>query len=346
MNIYLDSQSFTGNLYPFTLTRHIADIPVGILTIKEKWEALTSAKIYTHSEGLPDDCLQIPAHLIPTRENLSQILEAAREKKLSAQQTSFRFILYPWQIVQWNDWAMRQDFELLTRGKTSANLPGSVRTSNPDEIFVSASADLKHCIINADTGPVYIGPGVTIMEGAFIRGPFAIGKNSVVKMGTKIYGATHVGENCVVGGEIKNSLILSNSNKAHDGYMGDSMIGSWCNWGAGTSNSNVKNTGTEVSYCLDTNTDAFPAGNKGGVLMGDYCRTAVNTVFNTGAVIGVCCNIFGDVSSKKYMGSFSWGNERYHFDKAIRDIQNWKLMKHQNTHPEEIENLKNVFNQE
>ena len=149
----------------------------------------------------------------------------------------------------------------------------------------------------------------------------------MIKMGAKIYGATSIGKNCTVGGEIKNSVIFDNSNKAHDGYLGDAVIGSWCNLGAGTSNSNVKNTGTEIKFQLVKSIRPVAVGNKAGLLMGDYSRAAVNSRFNSGTVVGVCCNIFEDVFDKNYIDNFSWNNEKYIFEKAIRDINNWMEMK-------------------
>ena len=148
-------------------------------------------------------------------------------------------------------------------------------------------------------------------------------------MGSKIYGATTIGPHCVAGGEIKNSVLMGYCNKAHDGYLGDSVIGEWCNLGAGTSNSNVKNTGTDVQYYIDDSMQPLNAGNKAGLLMGDYSRAAINTSFNTGTVIGVCCNIFGQSQPEKFVPNFSWGTERYELDKAFRDIENWKKMKNQ-----------------
>jgi NDP-sugar pyrophosphorylase family protein len=159
------------------------------------------------------------------------------------------------------------------------------------------------------------------MEGCMLRGPIAIGENTVLKMGTKIYSGTTIGPNCTVGGEIKNSVLFSNSNKAHDGYLGDSVIGSWCNLGAGTSSSNVKNTAGIVTY-YDENNQSHEVGRKAGLIMGDYSRCAINTSFNTGTMVGVCCNIFGSIMPNKFIPDFTWGNERYDIDKALINISN------------------------
>jgi len=177
-----------------------------------------------------------------------------------------------------------------------------------------------------------------------IRGPVAIGEGAVVKMGTKIYDGTTVGPNCVVGGEIKNSILFANSNKAHDGYLGNAVIGEWCNIGAGTSNSNLKNNASTVMSW--TPAGPVEVGLKCGVLMGDYTTTAINTSINTGTVIGVCCNIFGNGLTPKYIPCFSWGSdgvERYEFDKALQSIQNWKQLKGQSITENEKIILKHIF---
>ena len=169
------------------------------------------------------------------------------------------------------------------------------------------------------------------MEGALIRGPFALCDKAVVKMGTKIYGATTIGPHCTVGGEIKNSILLANSNKAHDGYLGDTLVGEWCNLGAGTSNSNVKNTGGEIKMWNEEANDFVIVGKKGGVVMGDFSRTAINSSLNTGSFIAICCNVFGEGLLPKKINSFSWGNvgETYQLEKAYKDISNWMAFKQQ-----------------
>jgi len=184
------------------------------------------------------------------------------------------------------------------------------------------------------------------MEGSYIRGPFALCEGAVVKMGTRIYGATTVGPYSVVGGEIKNSVIFGYSNKAHDGYLGDSVLGEWCNLGAGTSNSNLKNNASEVSVWHHPQNDFMRAGFKCGLLMGDYSRCAINTAFNTGTVVGVCANIFGEGMPPKHVPNFSWGNKsisRYEFEKAMVDISNWKKLKNQQLADDEVNQLRYIF---
>jgi N-acetylglucosamine-1-phosphate uridyltransferase (contains nucleotidyltransferase and I-patch acetyltransferase domains) len=162
-------------------------------------------------------------------------------------------------------------------------------------------------------------------------------------MGAKIYGATTIGPYCLAGGEIKNSVLMGYSNKGHDGYLGDSVIGSWCNLGAGTSNSNLKNNAGMVKMWSRQKNDFINAGNKCGLIMGDYSRCAINTSFNTGTVAGISCNIFGNPFPPKYIEDFTWGNEKYIFEKAVSDINNWKKLKGHEINDEEIQSLKIIY---
>jgi UDP-N-acetylglucosamine diphosphorylase / glucose-1-phosphate thymidylyltransferase / UDP-N-acetylgalactosamine diphosphorylase / glucosamine-1-phosphate N-acetyltransferase / galactosamine-1-phosphate N-acetyltransferase len=338
--IVLTDKNFRENLFPFTHTRHAANIRVGILTIKEKWELLLGEKVSVDETKLG---IHIPANIIPTKENYTLIIEAATKNIFLMETDSIKIISFPWHIFQLNDYALRQDFLILSDGNNRQNLNETNKVINGAEIFIGKAAKINHCILNASTGPIYIDESAEIMEGSMIRGPFYLGKNSVVKMGSKIYGASTIGPNCVVSGEIKNSVLFGNSNKAHDGYLGDSVIGEWCNLGAGTSNSNVKNTGGNVGYTLEKDTQAIFAGNKAGLLMGDYSRAAINTAFNTGTVVGVCCNIFGEIMPSKFSPNFTWGTEKYILDKAIQDIDNWKKMKGQSISAKEMEMLKKLY---
>lgn len=253
-------------------------------------------------------------------------------------------IQYPWDIFQMNDWAIRQDFALLTKGRTSQKISKTNKVIGAAQVFLEKGAKVEHAIINASTGPVYVGRNAEIMEGAVIRGPFAMGADSCLKMGAKVYGATTLGPGSVAGGEIKNSVFFGYSNKAHDGYLGDSVIGEWCNLGAGTTNSNLKNNASEVR--IWTPYGELNAGLKCGVMMGDYSRTAVNTAINTGTVIGVSSNVFGSGLTPKYIPSFSWGSDgvqRYELEKALLDIADWKKLKGQVMTEDERTVLRAVF---
>lgn len=328
------------NLFPFTHTRHTADIFIGAMTIRQKWELLTGEVITTDYN---ENGIFIPANVIPTKENYQEIIEKSIEQKEIQASDKIKVINYSWQLFQLNDYALRHDYILLTEKKISQPLAGSINTDKKENIFIAQDVEMAHCYLNASTGPIFISSGAVIMEGCMIRGPFFLGENSVVKMGSKIYGATSVGKNCTVGGEIKNSILFAHSNKAHDGYLGDSVIGEWCNLGAGTSNSNVKNTGTAVGYQLKVGIQLSYSGNKGGLLMGDYCRAAINTSFNTGSVVGVCCNIFGGSYPPRFTDNFTWGNEKYIFEKAIRDIENWMAFKNTSLTEDKKQTLKQLY---
>ncbi len=367
MAIVLFDSNNRNALFTLTKTRSVAHLRMGICTMAERWKELTGMQVYIHTEaylqdlyGYPDagEHVWIDASVLPTPELVDKMQGLsngscwADEKGLIVGKTSLPFtdfdasqslasftqihdhplterIEYPWQLMQWNDRMLRFDFQLVTNGRKSATISSSNQLINPDAIFVEEGARIEHCIINASTGPVYIGKYAEVMEGTAIRGPFAMGKNSVLKMNSRIYGATTLGPFCMGGGEIKNSIMIGYSNKAHDGYMGDSVIGEWCNWGAGTSNSNLKNTAGMVKVWNEAAKDYLDAGYKCGVIMGDYSRTAINSSINTGTVIGVSCNVFGEGLLPNIVPDFSWGCKgvKYRMDKALNDIDNWKKLK-------------------
>ena len=246
-------------------------------------------------------------------------------------------------VVKNNAATIVRDVAIKQINKATLELNSSSQIIHAYNIFVEEGAILENCILNASEGPIYIAKNCKIMDGAILRGPIFIDEGSIVKMGATIYGGTSIGKKCVVGGEIKNSIINNFSNKAHHGYLGDSIIGKWCNLGAGTSTSNVKNNGSDVMLQL-ANAE-LNAGNKFGLLMGDYSRSAINTSFNTGTVVGTCCNIFTEGLTPKYIPNFSWGckGERYELPKAFTDIENWKIMKGETLSKEERELLKNLY---
>jgi UDP-N-acetylglucosamine diphosphorylase/glucosamine-1-phosphate N-acetyltransferase len=340
MNIYLDDTHAKENLIPFSLSRHVADINIGIFSNRQKWEKLLEG-VATISND-PENAVVVNAAIIPTVDNFQTIIDKSIQGVSIIEDDEMKIIKYPWHIFQLNDWALRMDFKLISRQNQSQKIPETVRVINEADVFISEGVDLSHCILNASTGPIYIAKGAQIMEGAMIRGPFSLGENGVVKMGAKIYGATSIGKQSVVGGEIKNSVVFDFSNKAHDGYLGDSVIGSWCNLGAGTTNSNVKNNFSPVKMQLSPQLKNIAAGIKAGLIMGDYSKSAINTSFNTGTVVGVACNIFGNEMPPKFVPNFTWGNESYDIDKAIVDIQKWKKSKQQEITKQEIDILKNI----
>ncbi|MCS3796939.1 putative sugar nucleotidyl transferase [Niastella sp. OAS944] len=344
--VFLSDKEVADHLYPFAQTRHAADIRIGILTIRQKWEALLQqpVKLLKHNEQAPADAIVFAANILPT----ASFIQSIFDNNSDPDYTSVKVLQYPWHIFQWNDWALREDFQLITKGRTSAPIPETVQTSNAGNIFIEEGAVLNHCFLNATTGPIYIGKNAEVMEGALIRGPFAMGEGALVKMGAKVYGATTVGPYSMIGGEVKNSILFGYSNKAHDGYLGDSVIGEWCNLGAGTSNSNIKNTASDVNVWHFHSREYMKAGLKCGLLLGDYSRAAINTSFNTGTVVGICANVFGDGMPPKFIPNFTWGNKGlslYEFEKALKDIANWKKLKNQSLTEEEITQLKHIFGQ-
>lgn len=375
------------NLHPFTLTRQIQDIRIGILTIRQKWEIALGISSFDKKEDDYKDlsrsvninevaknavCFMIHGNVLPTPKLIKAVKKLKDGEFIATKNGDsivYRFtknevadyhnikvgkaitykeevktIQYPWDIFQFNDWALRQDFDLLTTQKKSQPVSKTNRVNKPSQLFIEKGVKMEHCIINASTGPVYIGKNAEIMEGCVIRGPFAMGEGACLKSGTKVYGATTLGPCCVVGGEIKNSILFGYSNKAHEGYLGDSVIGEWCNLGAGTTNSNLKNNASQVK--IWTPKGELNAGIKCGVMMGDFSRTAINTAINTGSVIGVSCNVFGNGLTPKYIPNFCWGSDgvtRYSFEKALSDIEGWKKLKNQHISDEEKSVLKYIF---
>ena len=343
MKIILDDIVCKEDLYPFTLTRSVADIRVGILTIREKWEFLLGKKINTISEVLQNEINEgelIPANILPSH----KFLKSLKHNKGFRHTKSSVKIEYPWHIFQNNDEAIRQDYKLITANRRSKKI-SSTNTLIGKDIFIEKGAIVEHSILNASTGPIYIGKNAEVLEGCLIRGPFAMCEGSVLKMGSKVYEATTLGPYCIGAGEIKNSLLLGYSNKAHDGYLGDSVIGEWCNLGAGTSNSNIKNTAGNVKVWNELKKENIPAGLKCGLLMGDYSRSAINTSFNTGTVVGVACNIFCEGFPSTAIESFTWGNKKYKLEKALEHIDNWKKLKGHILTDEEKKLLSDIYHQ-
>jgi UDP-N-acetylglucosamine diphosphorylase/glucosamine-1-phosphate N-acetyltransferase len=215
---------------------------------------------------------------------------------------------HTWDIFAKNDAALREDFELITEGRTSQPIPKSVNVIAPENIFIEEGAKLEFVTLNASTGPIYIGKNSEIMEGSVIRGPFALCESGRVKLASKVYGATTVGPHSVIGGEVNNSVLFSYSNKGHDGFLGNSVLGEWCNIGADSNNSNLKNNYEEVKlWSYETEGFAKTGLQFCGLMMGDHSKCGINTMFNTGTVVGVSANIFGAGFPRNFVPSFSWG---------------------------------------
>jgi len=327
-------------LMPFTLTRHTAEIRVGIFTIKEKWElALTLFPGIKLPESIPADI--IPGH------DFFALLNEKNWEEVIAETQLYRVLHHPWDITIYNDWSIRQDYLMAVKNRQTSPISSTVKITGLANLFLEKDVIAEHCYINTTGGPVYISSGVEIMEGAMLRGPLFIGKGSVIKMGAAIYGATSIGPGCLVGGEVKNSVFFGYSNKGHEGYLGDSVLGEWCNLGAGTTCSNIRNNASTVKVWDMKNKTFAEAGLKCGLLMGDYSRSSINSSFNTGTVVGVSANIFQPGTLlPKFIPSFSWGATteiKYTFDKAIADINNWMNFKNHSLSEDQIKTLQHIF---
>jgi UDP-N-acetylglucosamine diphosphorylase/glucosamine-1-phosphate N-acetyltransferase len=358
MNYVLFDGPSRITLLPLTYTRPVADIRIGILTIREKWEKYLGApcsvltekylqhkfpyeksntNVFINPAFLPDEALVSEIHsldvsealltsegeVIALRLNIASLedlikIPAAGQRIYSGNPL---FIRHPWDIFRLNGEALKSDYRLITGGRTSQAL-SSTNTVIGNEVFVEEGASVECAILNSTTGPVYIGKHAEVMEGSIIRGPFALCDHASTKMGSKIYGPTTIGPHSRVGGEISNSVILGYSNKGHDGFLGNSVIGEWCNLGADTNNSNLKNNYSEVkawSYAAESY--VHTGLQFCGLIMGDHSRCGINTMFNTGTVVGVNCNIYGSGFPPKHIPSFSWGGAEgfstYRLDQAF-----------------------------
>ncbi len=342
MNYILFDGPVRTALLPLTFTRPVADIRVGILTIREKWEkylgtTTTSLTEDYLSEKFPmvemEENVMINASYLPTPELVELIQDLGANQAVFHGENVVAFytqesqetvdfdtytitdfageciqIAHPWDIFAKNDAALRADFDLLTEDRTSQPIPKSVNVIAPEHIFIEEGAQLEFVTLNASTGPIYIGKDTEIMEGSVIRGPFALCEHAVVKLATKIYGATTVGPHCRVGGEVNNSVLFSYSNKGHDGFLGNAVLGEWCNIGADSNNSNLKNNYEEVKLWSYEKEGFEKTGLQFcGLIMGDHSKCAINTMFNTGTVVGVSANIFGSGFPRNFVPSFTWG---------------------------------------
>ncbi len=342
MNYILFDGPSRNKLLPFTYTRPVADIRVGILTIREKWEkylGFTTSTVTEEylTEKFPmvelEENVMINGSYLPNGE-LVELIKSLKEKQAifkdedviafhtteDQEEVNFdeyeaiefeRDILcveHTWDIFSKNGKAIQNDFELLTHERKSQPIPKSVNVINPENIFIEEGAKLEFATLNASSGPIYIGKDAEIMEGSIIRGPFALCDNATVKLGAKIYGPTTVGPHSKVGGEVNNSVLFGYSNKGHDGFLGNSVLGEWCNLGADTNNSNLKNNYAEVRL-WDYETEGFAKTGLQfcGLMMGDHSKCGINTMFNTGTVVGVSANIFGSGFPRNFVPSFSWG---------------------------------------
>ena len=361
-NILFDELQGRIHLLPFTYTRPISDIRIGILKIHEKWAyylkdnpsfltapylaekfplRISKRNLYINAQCLPhpklakeikklnkNQALLDGDRLVAIRLNqavvtdneLFNILESD-DIKIKKLKTNASWLDNTWDIFQKNREEIQLDFELITEGRQSEELldPHTI-VYGEENIFIEEGAQIKAAILNAEDAPIYIGKNAVVHEGAIIKGAFALGEGAHVNMGAKIKGDTTIGPYCKVGGEVSNSVIFGFSNKGHDGFIGNTVLGEWCNLGADTNTSNLKNNYGPVKL-WDFSTDAYTSTGQQfcGLMMGDHSKTGINTMFNTGTVVGVSANVFGGDFPDKFIPSFAWGNEgtSFQLDKAF-----------------------------
>ncbi|MFD0837018.1 GlmU family protein [Mariniflexile aquimaris] len=342
MNYILFDGPSRNNLLPFTFTRPVADIRVGILTIREKWEMYLDSTTTTVTEDYlsdkypmveMDENIMINASYLPNLELVEMVKNLQENQAIFKDEDVIAFFIkdtqepvnfdtyeaiefneevikieHTWDIFSKNGEAIQEDFNAITNGRASKPIPSSNNVIAAENIFIEEGAIVEFATLNASGGPIYIGKNSEIMEGSLVRGPLALCESAALKLGTKIYGPTTVGPYSKVGGEVNNSVIFGFSNKGHDGFLGNSVLGEWCNLGADTNVSNLKNNYAEVRL-WDYETEGFAKTGLQfcGLMMGDHSKCGINTMFNTGTVVGVSANIFGSGYPRNFIPSFSWG---------------------------------------
>ena len=382
--LLFDDPAIRGSLLPFTFTRPVAEIRVGILKISEKWETITRSTVsfltqdYLQSKfpRKSGAALAINGALLPDEKVLSLLeklrtdqvlyfgkiliatyvgeteknLDFAREREIIQLDSPPALLLKTWNIFQFNGAEIKKDFALLTKGRKSAEIADPfTRVYSPENIFVEEGAIIRAAVLNAENGPIYIGKDTEIQEGALIRGPFALCEGSTVNMGAKIKGDTTIGPQCKVGGEVSNSVIFGYSNKGHEGFLGNSVVGEWCNMGADTNTSNLKNNYAPVKLWDYTKGGFTNTGLQFcGLMMGDHSKCGINTMFNTGTVVSVGANIFGDGFPRNFVPSFSWGGtadvSTYLFPKFLETAKAVMARRGQQLTAVDEEILSTIFN--
>lgn len=385
MNLILfDDPSIRASLLPLTFTRPVAEIRIGILKISEKWEKhfqtkpsfatqpylskkysknVTSDNLWINGGVCPDAVLvdaikklklgegiHKNSMIIAVRTNDNELPEVI-PGKVTAYPNDLTIIDNLWKIFQNNGNQIRADFKLVTAGRKSAPIKDPhTHSYNPDEIFIEEGAVLHTAVLNAEGGPIYLGKNSQVQEGAILRGPFSLGEGAIVNMGGKMRADTTIGPYCKIGGEVSNAILFAHSNKSHDGFLGNSIIGEWCNLGADTNTSNLKNNYDSVrlwSYAKKSFVDTgLPFC---GLIMGDHSKSGINTMFNTGTVVGVSSNIFGAGYPRNFIPSFQWGGATgfvtYQYEKAMETAE--RVMARRNIKLDDIERgiLKSVFDE-
>ena len=342
MNIILFDSIEWRNLRPLTLTKPFGELRMGILTFKERWQKLIdgdysyltedylaekfplrteSLNLFINPAYFPlnhviivslnalkeGDSLWYNDQLFAAKCSYEDFQEKKFKNELKYDNSDFH-INRVWDLFTYNDYAIRFDFDLITSGRKSQSISNTNGVVNPENIFLEEGAVVEFSILNAKSGPIYIGKDAEVMEGSLVRGSLALCEGSKLNMGSKIYSGTTIGPHCKVGGEVNNSILMGYSNKGHEGFLGNSVLGEWCNLGADTNNSNLKNNYSTIrvwDYEMKTFIDS--GLQFCGLIMGDFSKSAINTQFNTGTVAGVSANVFEPGFPPKFIPSFSWG---------------------------------------
>jgi UDP-N-acetylglucosamine diphosphorylase/glucosamine-1-phosphate N-acetyltransferase len=381
MRINLNDNGFHLRFAPLTLTRPLGNLRIGIFTNDERWKKLIESfdpTIKTEIGFTTEEYLQgkfkkqigaieVNAAIIPNEEIVATLFQLEEGNSLYTNETWIAtvgtetlrinytgnepiLIEQRWDIYQKNELVLKQDFELVTAGRKSQPLSKTnTLIGDKKDIFLEEGAVVEASILNTNAGPIYIGKHSEIMEGSIVRGPLAMCEYSALKLGAKVYGASTLGPHCKVGGEINNVVFQAFSNKGHDGFLGNSIIGEWCNLGADTNTSNLKNNYGNVStYSYEENKEVQTNLQFMGLCMGDHSKCGINTMFNTATVVGVSCNVFGADFPSKFIPSFSWGGgngfESFKFNKAIEYANNMMNRRGIALSHEEIEILQFIEN--
>ncbi len=374
MNIQLHDNNLHLRFAPLTLTRPVGNLRMGIFTNDERWKFFLSEAIITYktenylSGKYPSsslDVIEVNASVIPNEDMIAAIYHLSNDEVLMIGENwlarigdATKVVEYKgeipviiserWHLFQKNGEVLLADFKLITAGRTSQELSSTnLVIGDENLIFLEEGAIVEGAILNTKTGPIYVAKLAEIMEGSIVRGPLAMNEHSALKLGTKIYGAVTLGPHCKVGGEVNNAVFQAYSNKGHDGFVGNSLIGEWCNLGADTNTSNLKNNyGFVSTYSYETNKEESTDIQFMGVCMGDHSKCGINTMFNTATVVGVSANIFGSGFPAKFIDSFSWGGsdgiQTFKFEKAIEYSNNMMQRRDLQLTEDEIQILKKI----
>jgi len=381
MNYILFDGEYRDNLLPLTYTKPVADLRIGILTIREKWEKHLGFTTTTITEDYlsakfpmveMEENIMVNASFLPTSSLVEMISELKASEAIYQSGELIAFfskeeeelnlddfnkkefteeliqIKHTWDLFSNNGEALEADFKLLTEGRTSAPIPETVHCMNKDRIFLEDGVEIEIGVLNASKGAIYIGKNAQVMEGSMIRGPFAMGEHSVVKMGTKVYGPTTLGPKSKIGGEVNNVILSGYCSKGHDGYLGNAVIGEWCNLGADSNNSNLKNNYANVKIWEYAQERFVDTGLQFcGLIMGDHSKCGINTMFNTGTVVGVSANIYGSNFPRNFIPSFSWGGaaglKTYALPKAFETTKLVMNRKNENFSDEDQKIMEHIF---